>query len=88
MHSCCTNIGIIIKTCFAFSSVDQHDPQFKVACKYENCQAMFKKWDSFRKHVYRSHQNFDDLNINELMQPDNEVINNDPGMIKIKCLSL
>ena len=59
----------------------QNDPLFKIACKYDHCQATFRKWGSFRQHVYRKHPNIN-VNIQEPLQQD-ENLNIDDNPCKL-----
>lgn len=70
-----------IELCFSKHLITKHknDPGFIVNCRY--CEATYRKYDSFRKHIYRKHQNdlFLEENISVDHQSDQESIANDNG---------
>lgn len=46
----------------------KQDPQFCVTCVQPGCGATFKKWKSFRQHVFRKHRLECHVNLNEVVQ--------------------
>lgn len=62
----------------------KHDQYFKVTCVQPGCDATFKKWKSFRQHLFRKHHEVYPI-LNEVTQQiENGQLNHDPIMIHNK----
>ncbi|XP_066588077.1 uncharacterized protein [Prorops nasuta] len=55
--------------CISYSNLMNHilryhrfDPLFKIQCVHHGCGSTFKKWKSFRQHLFRKHPNYARLN--------------------------
>ncbi len=54
---CAILYSIILFVLSYIGSVHSYDPNFCVTCGIENCTRTYTKYDSFRKHIQRSHPN-------------------------------
>lgn len=75
--------------CISYSRLMQHyirnhkqDPYFRVTCVQPGCGATFKKWKSFRQHLFRKHSTVLPI-LNEATQQieDENQLNHDAIML-------